>query len=239
MSEEKKEESVINTEELKKDASTVVNEVKDNFKDVNMKKEGKEAKGFIKELFKNPIDKVQDMVKENNGKYFKYAIIVLAIWTVVDLILAIYAQRGVFFNIFTGFSNLLGFSTSIGAAILSIFLALITPTIAVIIMTLIAFLFNKQNKKSFLTVLSGVTIAKLPVVAAEILCLLNMAGPIATKITSPFKMLTTVVSTVLMYFTLKSVFGAKKDSEFFYKFLIVEAIYYAAYIVLSFIGIYI
>ena len=154
MSEEKKEESVINTEELKKDASTVVNEVKDNFKNVDMKEEGKAAKGFIKELFKNPIDKIQEMVEANNGKYFKYAIIVIAIWTVVDLIFAIYTQRGVFNHIFTGFSNLIGFSTSIGAAILSIFLTLITPIVAVLIMTLIAFLFNKQNKKSFLTVLS-------------------------------------------------------------------------------------
>ncbi len=239
MSEEKKEESVINTEELKKDASTVVNEVKDNFKNVDMKKEGKAAKGFIKELFKNPIDKIQDMVKENNGKYFKYALIILAIWTVVDLILAIYSQRGVFFKIFTGFSNLLGFSTSIGSAILSIFLALITPTVAVLIMTLIAFLFNKQNKKSFLTVLSGVTIAKIPVVAAEVISLLSMIGPFAIKITSPVKIFAGIISTVLMYFTLKNVFGNKKDSEFFYKFLIVEAIYYAAYIILSLIGIYI
>lgn len=239
MSEEKKEESVINTEELKKDASTVVNEVKDNFKNVDMKEEGKAAKGFIKGLFKNPIEKIQEMIEENNGKYFKYAIIVLAIWTVVDLILAIYAQRGVFFNIFNGFSNLLGFSTSIGSAILSIFLALITPTVAVLIMTLIAFLFNKQNKKSFLTVLSGVTIAKLPIAAAEIISLLNMAGLFVSKVTSPVKIFAGIISAVLMYFTLKSVFGVKKDSEFFYKFLIVEAIYYAAYIVLSLIGIYI
>ena len=239
MSEEKKEESVINTEELKKDASTVVNEVKDNFKNVDMKEEGKAAKGFIKELFKNPIDKIQEMVEANNGKYFKYAIIVLAIWTVVDLILAIYSQKSIFFNIFNGFSNLLGFSTSIGSAILSIILAILTPTVSILVMTLIAFLFNRENKKSFLTVLSAVTIAKLPIVAAEVISLLNMVGLFVSKITSPVKILTTVISTVLMYFVLKNVFGKKKDSEFFYKFLIVEAVYYAAYIILSLIGMYI
>ena len=239
MSEEKKEESVINTEELKKDASTVVNEVKENFKDVNMKEEGKAAKGFFKELFKNPIDKIQSIIEENNGKYFKYAIIIVVIWTVVELILSIYTQRGVFFNIFNGFSNLLGFSTSIGSVILSIFIAILTPTVSVVVMTLITFLFNKESKKSFLTVLSGVTIAKLPIVAAEVISLLNMAGLFVSKVTSPVKLFAGVISTVLIYFTLKSVFGKKKDSEFFYKFLIIEAIYYGAYIILSLIGMYI
>ena len=236
---ENKDEGVINTEELKKDATTVVNEVKENFKDVDMKKEGKEAKGFIKELFKNPIDKIKSMIEENNGKYFKYAIIILAVWILMKLILGIFEQRGVFFYIFNGVSNIFGFSTSIGVAMLSIFLATISPIVSVLVMTIIVFLLNKKSKKSFLTVLSGVTIAKLPVVAAEVVCLLNMTGTFATKITSPIKLFAEVVSTILMYFTLKNVFGAKKDSEFLYKFLIVEAIFYGAYILLSFIGLHI
>ena len=58
----KKEEKKVNTEELKSEASTTVNQVKDTIKNVDIKKDSIETKGFIAELFKDPLGKIKEIV---------------------------------------------------------------------------------------------------------------------------------------------------------------------------------
>lgn len=53
----KKKKREVNTEELKSEASTTVNQVKDTIKNVDIKKDSIETKGFIAELFKDPLGK--------------------------------------------------------------------------------------------------------------------------------------------------------------------------------------
>ena len=83
---EEKEEKKVNTEELKSEASTTVNQVKDTIKNVDIKKDSIETKGFIAELFKDPLGKIKEIVDKENNQYFKYAIIILVIWVVAELI---------------------------------------------------------------------------------------------------------------------------------------------------------
>ena len=52
---EENNEQKVNTEELKSEASSTVNQVKDTIKNVNIKKDTVEAKGFIGDMFKDPL----------------------------------------------------------------------------------------------------------------------------------------------------------------------------------------
>ena len=62
---EEKEEKKVNTEELKSEASTTVNQVKDTIKNVDIKKDSIETKGFIAELFKDPLGKIKEIVDKD------------------------------------------------------------------------------------------------------------------------------------------------------------------------------
>lgn len=92
-----KKENNAKTEELKKEATDTVNQVKDTIKNVDIKKDSIETKGFVVEMFKNPLGKIKEIVDKDTSKYFTYGIIILAIWVVARLInrsfsLAIYGD---------------------------------------------------------------------------------------------------------------------------------------------------
>ena len=57
------EENKINTEELKSEASNTVNQVKDTIKKEEKKKDSVETKGFVMEMFKNPLEKLKKLQK--------------------------------------------------------------------------------------------------------------------------------------------------------------------------------
>ena len=65
------------TEELKTEASSTVNQVKETIKKVDIKKDSIETKGFIKEMFKDPLGKIQEIVTKDTGKVLTYSIIIL------------------------------------------------------------------------------------------------------------------------------------------------------------------
>ena len=49
----------VNTEDLKKETSETVNQVKDAIKNVNLKNDTKEAKGFFFSFFKDPLGEMK------------------------------------------------------------------------------------------------------------------------------------------------------------------------------------
>lgn len=221
------EEKKVNTEELKTEASNTVNQVKDTIKKVDIKKDSMEAKGFLGDLFKNPLEKIQEIGTTEDGKFFKYAIIIIVIWMVAELIAKCFS-----------IGNIWGFAR-FGKSLLSVVLGTITPIVSILVMSLIIFIMNSKNKKSLTTVMSTVTTANIPTVIASVVNLLTIISTSISVITIPFAKLCSVVSVVLMYFAIKAIFGAEKNSEFVKKFVIIESIYYVAYIVLSLLKIYI
>ena len=68
---EEKEEKKVNAEELKSEASTTVNQVKDTIKNVDIKKDSIETKGFISELFKDPLGKIKEIVEATSGRLLR------------------------------------------------------------------------------------------------------------------------------------------------------------------------
>lgn len=221
------EEKKVNTEELKSEASNTVNQVKDTIKNVDIKKDSVETKGFVVEMFKDPLGKLKDIVEDSKGKYFKYAIIILVIWVAAKLISSCFSIGS-----YWSWYNIVD-------TMISIVLSTISPIIAILVMSLIVFAMNKNNKKPLTTVIAAVTTANIPTVIASVVSLLTIISSSAYTITGPFASLCGAVSTVLMYFTLKNLFNVEKNSDFIKKFVIIEAIYYVAYIVLSLLKIYI
>ena len=98
---------------------------------------------------------------------------------------------------------------------------------------------NKKEKKSLATIITSITIAKIPTIFASVVNLLTIFSVSAYKITSPIASLCSVVTTILTYFTIKAIFNEEQNSKFLKTFVIIEAIYYVAYLIISFLEIYI
>ena len=224
MEEEKK----AKTEELKNEASSTVSEVKDTIKQVDIKKDSIETKGFVTELFKDPLGKIKEIVTKENKKNLTYAMIILAIWTVAEIIgtcmsigMRRYAYGSIFNNMF------------------EVVVALLTPAISILVMSLIILVVNSKNKKPLTKIITAVTTANVPNVLASVVSLLTIFSTQVSIITTPFNKLCSAISIVLLYFATKAIVGTEKNSEFIKKFTIIVALYYVAYVILSLFKIYI
>ena len=220
------EEKNMDSKNIKEEATDAVNQVKDTIKNVDIKKDSLETKGFIVEMFKNPLEKIREIATKNDKKFLKYVIIILVIWCISELVHEIFTL-----NIW-GYFNL-------GKNILRVIIAGITPIISILVMSIIIFLVKGKNKKNLTTIVSTITSANIPMVIASIVSLLTLINIRANVLTNPFTQLCNVITIILSYFGIKSLLGIEKNSEYIKKFVIIEAIFYIVYIVLSFLYIYI
>ena len=83
---EVKQEASVNTEGLKNETVDTVKQVKESMKNVNVKEEAKVTKGFIGEMFKNPLGKIKEIASDASNKYFKTSIVLVIIWMVAVLL---------------------------------------------------------------------------------------------------------------------------------------------------------
>jgi len=221
---EEKNEIKVDKEELKTEASNTVNQVKNTIKKVDIKKDSIETKGFILDMFKDPLGKIKDIAAENSGKYLTYSIIILVIWIVSKLIY-------ICFN----FSNI----WNLGENFITIIKTAIQPALIVLTMSIILFVMNQKNKKSLTTVLTVVIVANIPIVLSSIVDILRIVSSEIRIVANPFSSLCKLISVILMYFAAKSLFKEDEDSKFIRKFVIIQVIYFTAYILFSLLGIYI
>lgn len=230
MEEKKNEEQNVNTEELKKETVDTVNQVKETIKNVDIKNDAKAATGFVSSMFKDPFATIKQIVNDSSNKHFKTAIIFIIVWMVATLVS----------SLFGGYYSLSRFSFNLAfKQILSIVKAVIAPALSIVILSGIVYFMNKENKKSMITNITAIVTAKIPVIIASVVSLLTIIDSKVSLVTSPFAALCSVISVVLTYFTTKTIFGEEQNSKFFKKFVIIEAIYYVAYILVSLLGIYI
>lgn len=221
------EKNITKTEQLKREATETVNQVKETIKKVDIKKDSVETKGFIVEMFKNPLKKMQQIVNNNTGKFLTYAIVILAIWVISELV-----------NKSFSFSHIWKYS-NVGSALISTILTGIAPIISILVMSVIIFIMNKNNKKKLTSIITVLVAASIPLVIASVVRLLNIYSSQVILLTTPFSKLCNVISIILMYFAVKVVLGGEKNSEFIKKFVLIESLYYLVYIVLSLLNIYI
>lgn len=223
------------TEEMKKEAAKTVNEVKNTLKQADLKKDSKEATGFFTSFFKNPLQKIKEVAESSDNKFLKIAIVVLVVWIASILLQNVFSVASHYlFGVFGSFSN---FFRHFFSNMLHFIKEFIAPIITVAILSGLIYGFQKGTKKSFLSVMISVVIAKIPVVIANVLFILNSFGTGVTKLTSPFAGFCGVLSTVLLYFVIKN-YVEEKNDNFFWKFALVMGIFYVVKFVLSFLGIY-
>lgn len=224
---ENNENKKIDTEELKNETLNAVNDVKETIKNVNVKQDAIETKGFIIDLFKNPLEKIKSIVDDNTNKFFKYSIFIAIIWMVVIFAAQMFS-RSYLWKYGLAFHNLF-----------SVIKATIAPVIGVIVLALIVLILNKENKKSLTHLFTIIMTVKIPLVFAAVLNILTIVSSSITSLTNPVVIFCQVISITLTYFALKDVFGEKEDSKFIKKFALIEVIYCAVYFVFTFLEIYI
>lgn len=225
--EEKNEKFSIDAENLKNETVETAKKVKESMKGTNIKEETKATKGFILEMLKNPLETIKKVASDNSGKYFKIAIILIVSWTILVLINSTYSTIH-----YWGFSRVLN-------NILSVLKKILAPAIGIIVYSLIVLLLNKGNKKTLTTVISTITITQLPIMFASLVSLLTIISSGISIITLPFSKLCTVISIVLGYFGFKNLFEEEKSKDFIKKYVLIQVIYYVAYIVIGLLEIYI
>jgi len=76
--------SGVNKDKIKEETVKVAKEVKETIKNVHIKNDAKETTGFITEMIKRPLEKLKEISEDNEHKDFKYAIVLIIIWMIVQ-----------------------------------------------------------------------------------------------------------------------------------------------------------
>lgn len=227
----------VNAEDIKKEAKETVNQVKDSFKNMNMKQETEKTKNYFSRFLKEPVTVIKEIAHDKSNSFFKTAIVLLVVWILVSVLVAIVNLITSLFSTIFNFGFEYVFQT-IFRNILNIVKSLIVPIISVAVLSASIYFTNSKHKKSFLTTAVTIMAAKIPVILAEIISILTII-PYASRITSPVSGLLGLVSTVLTFFAIKELNDEESNDGAVKKFLIVEGIYYIVKFVLSFLTIYI
>lgn len=226
----------VSSEDLKKESKETVNEVKNTFKNTDLKKDSQAAKGFFTAFFKNPLGTLKNVAADSKNSFLKIAIIVLVIWLVAIFLLGMIGMaKNYLFGTFGSFER---FFNNLFSNMFGILKDLIAPIITVAVLSGLVYGFKKQKNKSFLTIASAIVIAKIPVVIASIASLLTLISSSVSKLTSPFSGFCSVLSTVLLYFAIKDLSDESENKTYFWRFALIIGIYYVIDFVLSFLGIY-
>lgn len=225
--EEKEEKISIDTENLKNETVEMAKKVKETMKGTNIKEETKTTKNFIVDMFKNPLDKIKEVANDNSNKFFKTALILLIIWTILVFIDSTYSTI-----YYWGFARVF-------KNILSVLKEILVPVLGILVYSSIVLILNKNNKKPLTTIISTVTITQLPLIISSLVSLLTIISSKVSLLTIPFAKICSVVTIILSYFGFKNLFAEDDDKTFIKKYVLIQVIYYIAYILIKLLGIYI
>lgn len=226
----------VNAEEIKKETSETVNQVKDTFKNADFKKDSKEATGFFSSFFKNPLGEMKKATNSADHKYVKIAIIVFVVWIATILVSNVWSiATNYLFGTFGSFSY---FFSHLFHNVLGVIKALVAPVITILVLSGLIYGFKKVKNRSFLTIMSSVIIAKIPVVIASIFSIFTMFSVHFSKLDTAFSGFCGILSTVLLFFTIKDLSEEDKNDSYFWKFALIIGIFYIVKFVLSYLGIF-
>ena len=230
MEENENKEKVVNTQEIKEETFKTAKEVKETIKNVDIKKDAKATTGFITEMVKKPLERLKEIATDKEHKDFKYAIVLAIVWIIVSGILHIATKYPSIDNFF---------AYNFTKHFLALIKVMIAPVLAIIVMSIIVFVINKNNKKSFITVLTSITAAKIPVIVADVIGILYLISSSISRLLNPFTMFCSAISIVFTFFAIKALCEEENNTKFLKTFIIIEAIYYVAYLIISYLEIYI
>ncbi|MBQ9658903.1 MAG: hypothetical protein IJV31_09110 [Clostridia bacterium] len=208
--------------EFKKQTANVINEAKEQMKNINIKEEAEKGKNLFLKLFKEPIKTIKEIAQDEQNKTQKTAIILIIIWVVSVLFRQI---------IFYATSKYYDFD------FLDTLKVILSPVLVIAGMTVSIYFLNKNSKKSISRIITSVTIAKIPTIVSSLVVYLNYIHSKVYNLTDPIRTFLSIISMVIMYFTVKFLFEENDDETAVKQFVKVEAIYYVIAFIISFFGI--
>lgn len=211
-------------EELKQEAVNTFNQAKEQMKNINLKEEAEIGKGLLKKIWKNPVETIKEVVNDKENKAFKTALLLVAVWAIVELV-----------------KMILGYAMSKYATFefLPTLKETVAPVLKVIAMTLALYFVNNRAKDSITKALTSVSIAYIPEILSSIIWLIYPFANSASTILSPIEGILTIITTVLMYFTVKAYAKEENEDNAVKKFVLVIAVFYVIKFVVKYLGIYI
>lgn len=140
--------------------------------------------------------------------------------------------------LFSPFGNFSYFFSKLFANIFAIIKSLISPLIMIALLSGLTYGFLKNKNKSFITIVSAITISKIPNIVASFVSIISLFGSGITRLTSNFSSFCSIISTILLYFTIKNLSIESENDSYFWKFSLIIGIFYVVKFVLSYLGIY-
>lgn len=225
----------VNAEDIKKETTETVNQVKDAIKNADLKKDSKEAKGFFFSFLKNPLGEMKKATSSADNKYVKVAIIIFVVWLAVLLVSNVLSIATTY--LFGTFGSFAYFFQNLFRNIFNLIKTLVAPVITVLVLSGLVYGFKKVKNRSFLTIASSILIAKIPMVVASAFNLLVLVNSHFIKMTSTFSGFCNVLSTILLFFTMRDLLEEDKKDSYFWKFALIIGIFYIVKFVFSYLGI--
>lgn len=212
----------VDTEDLKNETKDTVNKVKETIKNVDLKKDAEATKGFVKEMFSNPIEAVKRASSGEEGILKKVIIIVLlhivvmCAYKIIEVIRD-YGITQILFHL----DKIIWYSTK--------------PLVSIILFSLMIYIMNKNNKKTLTSIVSTMVVATIPLVIFDLLELIRMVtyGVSAVAIfTNSLSTMFFGIYIIIAYFGMKEILGITEENKAIKKFSLVQLIVAALLFVL-------
>ncbi len=215
----------VDTEQLKNETKETVNQVKSSIKNVNFKQDAEETKGFVKEMFSNPFEAVRRVATEEEN-VFKKVIFLMIIFIAASVISQIISLIKY------------GRLANVGSNIMDLIVSLLNPILYILVPAVIILIFNKQNKKSLITIISTVVVAGIPTICNEVINIIERILPGISIITSPITTVLSAIALILTYFGIKDLLGIEDHKDSIKKYAIIKLISAFVLVILGRIEIY-
>lgn len=215
----------VDTEQLKNETKETVNQVKSSIKNVNFKQDAEETKGFVKEMFSNPFEAVRRVATEEEN-VFKKVIFLMIIFIAASVISQIISLIKY------------GRLANVGSNIMDLIVSVLNPILYILVPAVIILIFNKQNKKSLITIISTVVVAGIPTICNEVINIIERILPGISIITSPITTVLSAIALILTYFGIKDLLGIEEHKDSIKKYAIIKLISAFVLVILGRIGIY-
>ena len=211
---EKVEEKIkIDTEELKNETKETVNQVKDVFKNGDFKEKTTDATNFLKAVFSNPFETIEEIATEKNDVFPKAVLLIILYTALIFVARLINMFRGSSFNSGHSFTRFVSSLTS--------------PILYIAATSCIIFIFNrvtKSNNKKMTTVISTVTTCYIPVIVAAALMVVMAIFPTLAVVINPLMTALRAIAVILLYFGVKNILEENDDKQYMLKFFCIYAI---------------
>jgi len=209
------------------ESAEAVSQIKNVVKNVNIKEETANAKGFFADMFSNPIGAIKS-IPESGGKHLNIALVVMVIWVAASFINALFST---FFVRLFGW-NFGNFLQQIARVVTST----ISPIFIVLALSAATYVFFKSRIDKFMPLVITIAIASAPQAIAAVLRIITSLIPGSFAVVGSINALLYLISIVLVYFGIKA-FSDQDDESFFKNFVLIQCMYFAARIVLNAFGI--